>query len=83
MVLIMAKRVESGEKTLKNELIEEMYILSEKLKMQDDAFNLTDDDDIIEALIYEQKALQSRFACLMKRAREMKLEVDFERFKLC
>jgi hypothetical protein len=76
----MAKRVENA---LQNELIEELYILGEKLKMQEDAFNLTDDDDIIEALIYEQKALQARFSALMKRAREQKLAVDFERFKLC
>lgn len=80
MVRIMAKRVEN---TVNEELIEELYILSEKLKSQEDAFNLTDDDDIIEALIYEQKALQARFSALFKQAREMKLEVNFERFKLC
>jgi hypothetical protein len=74
VILIMSKRVEN---TVQEELIAELYILSEKLKSQEREFNYTDDDDLIEALIYEQKALQSRFSCLMKRARELKLEVDF------
>ena len=73
------KENNSAEENLKVEL----YILSEKLKTQEDEFNYAEDDDIIDALIYEQKALQSRFACLMKRARELKLEVDiFDRFAI-
>jgi len=80
MVQIMTKKENnSAEENLKVEL----YILSEKLKTQEDEFNYAEDDDIIDALIYEQKALQSRFACLMKRARELKLEVDiFDRFAI-
>jgi hypothetical protein len=70
----MAKKEEySNQENIKAEL----YILSEKLKSQEREFNQAEDDDIIEALIYEQKALQSRFSCLMKRAREMKLEIGF------
>jgi len=73
------KEINSAEENLKVEL----YILSEKLKSQEDEFNFAEDDDIIDALIYEQKALQSRFARLMKQAREMKLEVDiFDRFAI-
>jgi hypothetical protein len=72
--IIIAKRVEN---TVQDEIIAELYILNEKLKAQEREFNFTDDDDIIEALIYEQKALQSRFSALMKRARELKLEVGF------
>ncbi|MCL2639093.1 MAG: DUF2508 family protein [Oscillospiraceae bacterium] len=70
----MAKRVENS---VQDDLISELYILSEKLKIHEREFNLTDDDDIIEALIYEQKALQSRFSCLLKQAKELKLEVGF------
>ncbi|MCL2697379.1 MAG: hypothetical protein FWE74_04790 [Oscillospiraceae bacterium] len=61
----------------KDEIINELYILTQKLKFHEHEFNLTDDDDLIEALIYEQKALQSRFSCLMKRARELEIEVGF------
>ncbi|MCL2018690.1 MAG: hypothetical protein FWG70_02930 [Oscillospiraceae bacterium] len=59
----------------------EIYILNERIKIQELEFNLVEDEDLIDALIYEQMALQSRFACLMKRARELKLEVSpFDRF---
>jgi hypothetical protein len=76
-IINLLQKKKEAENTERDELIAEMYILSEKLKSQEREFNLTDDDDIIEALIYEQKALQSRFSCLMKRARELKLEVSF------
>ena len=56
---------------------EEMFILKDKLKNHENEFNMAENDDLIEALIYEQKALQSRFTFLMKQAREIGLEVDF------
>jgi len=61
----------------KEYLKEEMFMLKDKLKSQEQEFNMTDDDDLLEALIYEQKALQSRFTFLMKQAKEAGLEIDF------
>ncbi|MCL2694259.1 MAG: DUF2508 family protein [Oscillospiraceae bacterium] len=55
----------------------EIFILNDKLKKREQEFNMTDDDDMIEALIYEQKALQARFTFLLKRARETGLEISF------
>ena len=59
------------------ELKSELYILSDKLKKHEQDFNMADNDDLIEALVYEQKALQARFSFLMKQAREKGLEINF------
>ncbi|MCL2109307.1 MAG: DUF2508 family protein [Oscillospiraceae bacterium] len=59
------------------ELREEMAELSAKMQKYEQQFNMTDNEDLIEALIYEQKAMQSRFSHLVKQAREVGLEIDF------
>jgi hypothetical protein len=61
----------------KDDIKNEMYILHERLKKHEQEFNMTDDNDIIEALIYEEKALQSRFAFLVKQARELGIEINY------
>lgn len=55
----------------------EMFTLRDMLKKCEQEFNMTDNEDLIEALIYEQKAMQSRFAFLMKQAKRAELEIDF------
>ncbi|MCL1823390.1 MAG: YaaL family protein [Oscillospiraceae bacterium] len=67
-----------NQTNLENEdLKAELFIVRDMLKAQERNFNQTDDENLIEALIYEQKALQSRFAFLIKQAREKGLEVNF------
>ena len=61
----------------KDDIKTELYILSEKLKKHEQEFNMADNTDLIEALIYEEKALQSRFAFLMKQARELGIEINY------
>ena len=68
------KRPEDNEK---EDIKTEMYILYEKLKKHEQEFNMADDDDLIEALIYEEKALKSRFSFLMKQARELGIEINY------
>ena len=40
-------------------------------------FNMATEDEVIEAVIYEQRALQSRYAYLLKRAREKGIRIDY------
>jgi len=65
------------ENTDKEDLKCELFMVNEKMKNREREFNMTDNEDLLEALIYEQKALQSRYSFLMKKARETGLEVDF------
>jgi len=38
--------------------------------MQDELFDLTDDQDLIEAVIYERLSLEARYSYLIRKARE-------------
>ena len=70
-------KLNKEEDHVTEDLKTEIFTLHDKLKKQEQEFNMADDDDLIEALIYEQKALQARFALLMKKARETGLEINF------
>ena len=70
-------KLKKEENTDKEDLKQQLLTLSDKLKKREIDFNMTDNEDLIESLIYEQKALQSRFSFLMKQAREIGLEIDF------
>ncbi|MBD5103932.1 MAG: DUF2508 family protein [Ruminococcaceae bacterium] len=63
--------------TEKDELVEEMERLSELILRNEEVFNMTTDEQLIEAVIYEQKALRHRFAYLLKTAKEKGIKVDY------
>jgi len=62
-----------NQNTLQDELIE----INERLQRQDELFDLAEDNDLIEAIIYEQKALQLRYDYLIKAARQSSLNLSF------
>ncbi len=53
-----------------DELLSDIDEIVSKLSHCRRRFNLVTDDDLIEAAIYEELALRSRYAYLMKTARE-------------
>lgn len=63
--------------TEKDELVEEMERLSELILRNEEIFNMTTDEQLIEAVIYEQKSLRHRFAYLLKTAKEKGIKVDY------
>jgi len=65
-------------KTLQhNKLQDELTEISQQLQEQDKLFDLVDDEDLIEAIIYEQKSLRSRYTYLIKQAKEQSLHLSF------
>ena len=60
-----------------NRLQDELSQVNQRLQEQEHLFDLVDDDDLIEAIIYEQKALRSRYAYLIKQAKEQSLHLEF------
>lgn len=53
-----------------DELLSDIDEIADRLSHCRKCFNLVTDDDLIEAAIYEELALRSRYAYLMKTARE-------------
>lgn len=71
------KMLKNKEKTEKTELLEEIERLSELIMKNEQVFNMTTDEQLIEAVIYEQKALKNRFAHLLKTAKEKGVTIDY------
>lgn len=64
-----------------NEIAFEIDMLNEKLNAIHHAFNNVSNEDLIEALIYEEKGLQARYSYLLKKAREEKVKIQLHERK--
>lgn len=73
----MFKSKENKEATEKNELIEEIANLIELMASNEQRFNMATDEEMIEAMIYEQRSLQSRYAYLLKTAKEKGIRIEY------
>ncbi len=60
-----------------NEILQELEKLTMQFSANETMFNLATDEEIIDAMIYEQKALRSRYAYLLKIAKEKGIKIDF------
>ena len=59
-----------NENTEKNAVIDELERLKNQMIKQEQLFNLADSSELIEAAIFEQKAIEARYALLLKEAKE-------------
>lgn len=75
----MIKNVKKSKESNKEveDFKSEFYNICACLKKYEQLFNMTENDDLLEALIYEHKALESRYTYLMKKARDMEIEINF------
>lgn len=62
-----------GEKAA---LLSELSTVRDRLKKQEQLFDLATDGEEIEALIYEEKALTLRYSRLLRRAKELGIKGD-------
>lgn len=60
-----------------SEIIEELEGIKNRIDANEAMFNLASDDEMIDAMIYEQKSLHSRYAYLLKVAKEKGIKIDF------
>lgn len=75
-------RNETGKRKAKHEkereeILKELEKISELIKQNEILFNLADDENMVEALIYEQKSLNARYIHLLKKAKENGLRIDY------
>lgn len=59
------------------EIIEELETIKNRIDANETMFNLASDEEIIDAMIYEQKSLHSRYAYLLKVAKEKGIKINF------
>lgn len=64
-------------KSDKEKICIEISMLEQKLQNVRSCFELTVDNDIIEALIYEENSIISRLSQLRKLAKEKNIKADF------
>lgn len=73
----MFKKKEPKESSEKNGLIEEIAAISDLIASNEQRFNMATDEQLIEAMIYEQRSLQSRYAYLLKLAKENGIKIEY------
>ena len=61
---------ENRQKQLRSQLISDIENCVDKLKKVRERYDLVCEDELIEALIYEEKALYARYSYLLRLARE-------------
>lgn len=64
-------------KETEQNILSELKQLYLQMQKNEILFNMTDDDDLIEAAIYEKQALNARYTYLIKTAKEQGLKINF------
>lgn len=81
--MLRTKRQTSPEERRTNELIREYEELTARLEQIRRCFDLAEENAVIDALIYEENAVQCRLSALTLKARENGVHVEhFQRRKI-
>ena len=70
----MLKNKQAAENS---ELIEELERITDLFRANEQLFNMMTDDNLIEAVIFEQRSLQSRYAHLLNVAKMKGIRIDY------
>lgn len=74
MKLFGAKDIKKGESTedtaFRRQLLEELDIVTEKLSQIRESYDMTDEPELVDALIYEELAMKARYDYLIRTAKE-------------
>ena len=60
-----------------------MSLIQAKMDILDSCFNLAEDEDVVEACIFERKALNARYSHLLKKAKELNIKTQLLREHSC
>lgn len=58
------------EQEFRRQLLDDLDFVSERLERIRESYDMTAEPELVEALIYEEKALRSRFDYLIRTAKE-------------
>lgn len=62
------------EDDFRRQLLEDLNFVSERLERIRESYDMTDEPELVDALIYEEKALRSRFDYLIRIAKEKNIK---------
>ena len=69
--------LKNKETTENSEIIEELERITQQFRANEMLFNMMTDDKMIEAVIFEQRSLQSKYAHLLQIAREKGIKINY------
>ncbi|MBD5080779.1 MAG: DUF2508 family protein [Ruminococcaceae bacterium] len=73
--ILKKKRTRSDRE--REEILSELERISDMLKKNETLFNIAEDEKMVEAVIYEQMSLQSRYIYMLNQAREKGVKIDY------
>lgn len=60
----------AGTEEFRRHLLEDLEYVTERLERIRESYDMTDEPELVESLIYEEKAMQARFDYLIRAAKE-------------
>lgn len=77
MILFAEKKESCAVKEdtdFKNRLLEDLEYVTERLERIRESYDMTDQPEMVESLIYEEKAMKARFDYLIRIAKERNIK---------
>lgn len=72
---LFAKKIRTEEDAdFRRQLLEDLEFVSERLERIRESYDMTSEPELVDALIYEEKALRSRLGYLIRIAKERKIK---------
>ena len=69
--------LKNREATENSDIISELERITEMFRTNEQLFDMMTDDKMIEAIIFEQRSLQARYAHLLNIAKEKGIKIDY------
>ena len=76
-VLNILKKKTTRSDREREEILSELERISDMLKKNETLFNIAEDEKMVEAVIYEQMSLQSRYIYMLNQARAKGVKIDY------
>ncbi|MDE7289509.1 MAG: YaaL family protein [Oscillospiraceae bacterium] len=74
-MILFAEKKESREDTdFKSRLLEDLEYVTERLERIRESYDMTSEPEMVESLIYEERAMQARFDYLIRIAKERNIK---------
>ncbi len=69
-IMSFLHKTEAPEKNFRKQLFEDIAYVEQRLERIQESFDMTDEPELVESLIYEELALKARYAYLLRIAKQ-------------
>ena len=74
MILFAEKKESREDADFKSRLLEDLEYVTERLERIRESYDMTSEPEMVESLIYEERAMQARFDYLIRIAKERNIK---------